>query len=146
MAKIDSHEALENNEAFTATKSETKLASSDNEFANVRYDLIGRIVAETGLTRKTIVEILRGILREKFDMFKVNPEDFIMRASRIINEQKATVIVQHIVYNKIDAKYDTSIFTEPTLKGRLNVNAMETPHHLYDYLIYDSSKIGRAHV
>lgn len=139
MAKIDSREALENNEAFTATKSETKFASSANEFANVRYDLIGRIVAETGLTRKTIVEILRGILPEKFDMFKINPEDFIIRASRIINEQKATVIVQHIVYNKIDAKYDTSIFTEPTLKGRLNVNAMETPHHLYDYLIYDSS-------
>ena len=139
MEKIDSRESLENKEAFKATKSEIKPAENSGDFSNVRYDLVGRIVAETGLTRKTIVDILKGILPPKFDMFKINPEDFIIKASRIINEQKATVIVQHIVYNKIDANYDTDIFTEPTLKGRLDVNAMATQRNLYDYLIYDSS-------
>lgn len=35
--------------------------------------------------------------------------------------------------------YDTDIFTEPTMKGRLGYNAIEAHKHLYDYILYDST-------
>ena len=76
------------------------------------------------------------ILRSQFAN---NPEEFIIKAAQIINEQKATAIVQHITYNKLDAVYDTTIFTEPTLKGQLGVNAMSTKKHLYNHILYDSA-------
>lgn len=107
--------------------------------SSVKYDLVGKIVSETGLTRKAVVKILQGINKIKFDQFANNPEEFIIRASTIINEQKATVIIEHITYDKMNAVYDTSIFTEPTIKGQLGVNAMQVSKHLYDYLLYDST-------
>ena len=63
-----------------------------------------------------------------------------MKASRIINEQKATVIIQHITYNLIDEVYDAKIFTENTLKGTLGKDALEAKKHIYDYVITDSEK------
>src|SRR5699024_4759569 len=105
----------------------------------VKYDLIGQIVEQTGLTRHSVSQILRGIAKTTFDQFKINPEEFIIKCSNLINEQKATVIIEHISYNKLDESYSTDIFTEPTLKGKLEVNAMKTSKHLYDHLIYDST-------
>ena len=46
---------------------------------------------------------------------------------------------EYITYNMLNAVYDTSIFTEPTMKGQLGVNAMKAQKHLYDYIIYDST-------
>jgi type III restriction enzyme len=106
---------------------------------SVKYDLIGKIVAETGLTRAAAVKILRGIAKSVFGQLVNNPEEFILRAASIINEQKATVIIQHITYNKLDSVYDTAIFTEPGMKGQLGVNAMAANKHLYDYVLYDSA-------
>jgi mannitol-1-phosphate/altronate dehydrogenase len=96
------------------------------------------MVAETGLTRQTVVAILRRIEKAVFNQFQNNPEEFIIRASTIINEQKATVIIQHITYNKLDSAYGTNIFTEPTLKGKLGANVIKAQKHLYDHVIYDS--------
>ena len=109
----------------------------------VKYDLVGKLVAETGLTRRTIVDILRGIAPAVFGQFKDNPEEFILKAAGLINDEKATAIVQHITYNVLDERYDTQVFTEPTLKGRLGVNAMKAAHHLYDHVLYDSANERR---
>ena len=62
-----------------------------------------------------------------------------MKAAAIINNEKATAIIQHITYNLLDQQYDTDIFTEPTMKGRLGVNARKTARHLYDHVLYDSN-------
>ena len=107
--------------------------------SNVKYDLVGQLVDETKLTRKAIIQILKGIKPWVFDQFKDNPEDFIIKASRLINDEKATAVIEHITYDVMDEKYSTDIFTEPTLKGKLDVNAMKTKKHLYDHVIYDSS-------
>ena len=115
-----------------------EVSSSAN--AGVKYDLVGKVVDETGLTRKTIVEILTGINKAVFDQFKYNPEEFILKISKLINEEKATAIIQHITYNKLDDSFGTEVFTEPTMKGKLGVNAMPANKHLYDYIIFDSSK------
>ena len=106
---------------------------------NVKYDLVGKLVDETGLTRKAIVQILQGIQPAVFNQFKDNPEEFIIKAAALINDEKATAIIEHITYDVIDEKYGTEIFTEPTIKGRLGVNAMKSKKHLYDHIVYDST-------
>lgn len=138
MEQINSKQALLNGAAFvkeqSASYGHTIAASS-----NVKYDLIGKLVEETKLTRKAVVQILKGIHPSVFAQFKDNPEEFIIKAAALINDEKATAIIQHITYNVMDDCYDTDIFTEPTIKGRLGVNAMKTQKHLYDHLVYDSA-------
>ena len=33
----------------------------------------------------------------------------------------------------LDERYDTDIFTEPTIKGKLGANAMKAQRHLYEH-------------
>ena len=101
--------------------------------------MIGKLVDDTGLTRKAIIQILQGIQPSVFNQFKDNPEEFIIKAASLINDEKATAIIQHITYDVMDEKYDTDIFTDPTIKGRLGVNAMKAKRHLYDHVVYDST-------
>ena len=51
------------------------------------YDLVTKIVNSTRLSRKTIIEILKRINKDKFNYFKFNPEDFCKQISKIINNQ-----------------------------------------------------------
>ena len=105
---------------------------------NVKYDLIGKLVEETGLTRKAVIQILKGIQPSVFNQFKDNPEEFIIKAAALINDEKATAIIEHITYDVMDDHYGTEVFTDPTIKGRLGVNAMKAKKHLYDHIVYDS--------
>lgn len=107
--------------------------------SNVKYDLVGKLVDETGLTRKAIIAILQGIQPAVFNQFKDNPEEFILKAASLINDQKATAIIEHITYDVLDERYGTDVFTDPTIKGKLGVNAMKAKKHLYDHIVYDSS-------
>lgn len=138
MEDIKSKEDLATGNAFvkdtSGTYQRTVTASS-----NVKYDLIGKLVDDTGLTRKAIIQILQGIQPAVFNQFKDNPEEFIIKAASLINDEKATAIIQHITYDVMDEKYDTNIFTDPTIKGRLGVNAMKAKRHLYDHVVYDST-------
>ena len=138
MESIQSKDALLDGKAFSKAKRDTEDDLNAAASSKVKYDLIGKIVAETGLTRDAVAKILKGINADKFAMFKLNPEEFIIKTSTLINEQKATVIVQQITYNKLTETHNTDIFTEPNMKGQLGVNAMVSPKHLYDYLIFDS--------
>ena len=74
-----------------------------------------------------------------FKQFKDNPEEFIIKAAALINDEKATAIIEHITYDVMDDHYGTEVFTDPTMKGRLGVNAMKAKKHLYDHIVYDSS-------
>ena len=141
MKSIKSKQDLFDGLAFENKPNQTKTESISATNTSIKYDLIGKLVDETGLTRETIVKILVGIEKAVFDQFKTNPEEFIIKAANLINEQKATLIIQHISYTKIDgqdAVYDTNIFTEPTLKGKFGINAIATTKNIYDHLLYDS--------
>lgn len=141
MKSIKSKQDLFDGLAFENKPNQTKTESISATNTLIKYDLIGKLVDETGLTRETIVKILVGIEKAVFDQFKTNPEEFIIKAANLINEQKATLIIQHISYTKIDgqdAVYDTNIFTEPTLKGKFGINAIATTKNIYDHLLYDS--------
>jgi type III restriction enzyme len=137
LESIHSKETLLKGEAFRK-KEGTPVSVKADVNSVVKYDLIGKLAAETSLTRQTVVEILKGIQKTTFDQFKRNPEEFIIKAGDIINNQKASVIVEHIKYNRIDSTYDAKIFTENTTSGQLGKNAIQLNKHLYDYLVYDS--------
>lgn len=140
MEQIESKEALEKGNAFI--KEQNATYGSDKKItvnSSVKYDLIGKLVEATGLTRKDIVKILTGIEKPVFDQFKDNPEEFIIKAAGLINDEKATAVIQHITYDMLDEKYDTDIFTEPTMKGKLGTNVVKTKKHLYDHVLYDSA-------
>ena len=140
MEEIKSKDSLLDGSAFSKSKSSTYDSSKQiRANSSVKYDLIGKLVGETGLTRKAVVAILTGIERAVFEQFKFNPEEFIIKAAALINDEKATAIIQHITYNVLDEHYDTDIFTEPTIKGKLGTNAMKAQRHLYDHIMYDST-------
>lgn len=138
MEQIKSKDDLISGASFVREESNqygTRVSASNN----VKYDLVGKLVDETGLTRKAIVQILQGIQPVVFNQFRDNPEEFIIRASSLINDEKATAIIQHITYNALDEHYETDVFTEPTIKGKLGINAMKAKKHLYDHIVYDST-------
>ena len=111
--------------------------------AGVAYDLIGRLVAATGLTRKTIVAILKGIKPTTFHQFKMNPEEFIRKVGNIINDEKAMAVVQKICYQRTNNTYDVDIFTEDTLRGKIGINAIESTKSLYDLVVVDSEGVEK---
>lgn len=140
MDEIKSKDSLLDGSAFSKSKSSTYDSRKQiRTNSSVKYDLVGKLVGETGLTRKAVVAILTGIEKAVFEQFKFNPEDFIIKAAALINDEKATAIIQHITYNVLDEHYDTDIFTEPTIKGKLGTNAMKAQRHLYDHIVYDST-------
>ena len=96
--------------SFTDEKTRTQTLKHA-ETSQIKYDLIGKVAEGTTLTRKTVSAILQGIRADKLYMFKNNPEEFITKVIRLINEQKATMIVEHISYDTIEGEYDSTIFT-----------------------------------
>lgn len=97
-----SYEALKAGDAFHLAETQTSRLKVSVQ-SSVRYDLIGKLASETKLTRTTIGSILGAIAPSIFAFYRVNPEDFLRVAARLINEQKAAVIVEHLVYNPTEA-------------------------------------------
>ncbi len=115
-SEINEYE-IERGASFTGEKTKTKTLKYA-ETSQIKYDLIGKITEGTVLTRRTVSAILQGIGENKLYMFRNNPEEFISKVIRLINEQKATMIVEHISYDTIEGEYDSSIFTaEKNTKG-----------------------------
>jgi restriction endonuclease len=107
--KMDEYE-VERGASFSGEKTRTETLKHATT-SQIKYDLIGKIAEGTVLTRKTVAAILSGIGVDKLAMFKNNPEEFISKVTKLIKEQKATMIVEHISYDVIDGEYDSTIFT-----------------------------------
>ena len=137
LESIRDRESLQAGTAMIAGKVRT-IHVNESVGDNVEYDLVGRLVESTGLTRKAIVEILTGIKPTTFHQFKLNPEEFIIKVGKLINEVKAVAVVKHIEYHKMDDSFDESIFTENTIRGVLGENAIESVKSLYDLVVVDS--------
>lgn len=108
------------------------------ETSKVKYDLVGKVAEGTTLTRKTAGAILAGIRMDKLYMFRNNPEEFIAKVVRLINEQKATMIVEHISYDSIEEKYDSSIFTAEKNTQSFD-KAFLAKKSIQDYVFTDGS-------
>ncbi|MBI5666349.1 MAG: DEAD/DEAH box helicase family protein [Nitrospirae bacterium] len=130
------YESLKQGEAFEVKESETAYHSNSIHSA-VMYDLIGKLAEETHLTRSTIANIIKGINLAVFNQYKTNPEDFILKAARIMNEQKATVIVEHLTYDPLDDTHHIDIFTQEKQREDFS-KAFKADRHIYDYVFTDS--------
>lgn len=140
MEHIDSKEQLQSGKAFVRESDgagHRLIHARPNR--SVKYDLVGKLVEATGLTRKTIAQILTGIEGRTFGFFKVNPEEFIRKAGELINDEKAAAVIEHITYHVLDDRYDTNVFTAAQMKAQLGVNAMEVQKSVYDHVVYDST-------
>ena len=138
---------VEQLEAGTGFKvSETKVEhSAVSAGSTVKYDLLGEIAEKTQLTRRTCAAILTGINPGTFARFKQNPEQFITEVARLINEQKAAVIVEHLTYDPLDNHYDSSIFTENQTAQDLSKAGDKLKKSVYEYVVTDS-KVERSFV
>lgn len=114
----------------------------------VRYDLIGKLAEATVLTRGTVATVLAGLEKPVFAQFKTNPESFLAEASRLIREQKATAVVEHLSYSLLEDGWDTDIFTVAQTRvdfartvGRKKADGSLEPlaKHIYDYVLVDSN-------
>ena len=134
---IDEHE-IDRGDSFSGEKTRTKTLKHA-ETSRIKYDLVGEIATGTTLTRKTVAAILKGIRLDKLYMFKNNPEEFITKVTKLIKEQKATTIVDHITYTEsAEEPYDNSIFTAS--KGALDYEAaFRATKAVQDYVFTDGT-------
>ena len=132
------YDGIKSGEAFKLKATETEVSRLSVHSA-VKYDLIGKLAEGTQLTRRTIAEILKGMNVAVFAQFKTNPESFIAEAIRLINEQKATVIIEHLAYDPVEDKFDLDIFTAGLTKQDFSKAGDKLQRHIYDYVLTDSN-------
>jgi type III restriction enzyme len=131
-----SYEALKGGEAFRVQASTTETHNASIH-SSVSYDLLGKLAEATTLTRATIAAILKGISPPIFAQYRTNPEDFIQKAGNLINEQKATVIVEHLAYDPTGDSFSSDIFTQDKEPHDFS-KAFKAERHIFDYVFTDS--------
>jgi type III restriction enzyme len=131
-----SFEELEKGDTFRIQETQTEHLKV-SVHSGVRYDLIGKLAGETKLTRATVGKILHRMRPAVFAQYRSNPEDFIRKAALLINEQKATVIVEHLAYSAVDETYESDIFTREKPREDLS-RGVKAERHIYDYVFTDS--------
>ena len=130
--------SVNSGESMVEKRSMTKTIDDFSE-SQIRYDLIGELTKDTGLTRKTVINILSKISTIKFSMYQYNPEEFIRKVSNLINAEKATTIIDGITYHKTEQKFSNDIFTINNVGGELGKDTIEVKKHIYNYLKTDSN-------
>ena len=135
-SEMNEHE-VERGDSFKAAKTRTQTLQHA-ESSRVKYDLIGKVAEGTVLTRKTVAKILSGLRQDKILMFKHNPEEFISKVVKLINEQKATMIVDHISYDQTSGTYDSAIFTAEKSSQSFD-KAFQATKAIQDYVFTDGS-------
>ncbi len=135
-AELDAND-LSSNAGFTVTSTATEIETATAS-SQVKYDLLGEITEKAQLTRRTVAAILTTVKPMTFAKFRQNPEQFITECARIVNEQKATVIVEHLTYDTTDARYDQAIFTANQTKQDFTKAGTKLQRHIYDYVVTDS--------
>jgi len=132
-----SYDEMRGGEGFRIKENAT-LYENHSVHSAVKYDLIGKLAEDTQLTRRTIAEILRNINGIVFMQYRYNPEDFMMKAAQIINEQKATMVIEHLTYSPVEDRHELAdIFT--VNKQNDFSRAVKTERHVYDYVFTDSN-------
>ncbi len=135
-SEMNEHE-INRGDSFGSVKTRTQVLKHA-ETSQIKYDLIGKIAEGTTLTRKTASRILQGLRLDKFYMFKNNPEEFISKVIKLINEQKATMIVEHISYDQIEGEYDSNIFTAEKSAQAID-KAYRAKKSIQDYVFTDGT-------
>lgn len=138
------HTQLQKGTGFIVEDTKTDYMRTSSHSA-VKYDLLGKITENVHLTRKTVADILTGIESAIFNQFKQNPEHFIAEASRLIHEQKATLIIEHLTYDQVAGVHDSAIFTADKTRRDFAKASRKLQKHIYDFALTDS-KVERDFV
>ena len=126
---------LDEGSHFSRTSTATR--ELDGSPVHVRYDLVGEVAARAGVTRRSAAAILSGISPVKFALFQENPEEFIAKVGDAIVDEKATMVVEHISYSKLEERYDSAIFTEAMPESM--ARAYRAKKNVQDYVFPDGS-------
>jgi len=131
-----SYDGVREGSAFNLTETQTH-TERKSIHSQVKYDLIGKLTEGTQLTRKAVAAILERMDTAVFAQFKINPERFISETIRLINEQKATAIIEHLTYDLLDDRFEQDIFTA----GQMDISKAgdKLKRHIYDYVLTDSN-------
>ncbi len=135
-AEMSQHD-VERGDSFKTARTRTQTLQHAQS-SRVKYDLIGKIAGETKLTRRTVAKILSGLSVDKIRMFQNNPEEFIAKVAKLINEQKATMIVDHISYDQTSGTYDSAIFTAEKSSQSFD-KAFSAKKAIQDYVFTDGT-------
>lgn len=130
-------EQLREGTGFNVTLTETVKAASAH--SSVKYDLLGKVAEATDLMRRTVASVLAGIEPAIFDQYRANPEHFISEAARLIKEQKAGHLIEQLVYDTIDDRYEADIFTAAEIGQDFSRATAQLKHHVFDYCMMDSN-------
>lgn len=137
-AAVTTFDDLKGGAAFVLKATMTETNRQHSVHSAVKYDLVGKLAEGTQLTRRAVVNILKGLNVAIFAQFKTNPENFIAEATRLVNEQKATMIVEHLAYDPVEQRYDLDIFTAGQTKQDFSKSGAKLDRHVYDYVLTDS--------
>lgn len=109
---------------------------------NTIPDIITYLQNETDLTRKTIVQILKGVNKSKIKYLKSNPQAFIEQCIQIINYQKEMLIIDGIKYSKIGESHfykQDRIVNDKLMAYLENEMIVEATKSPYKKIICDSN-------
>ena len=84
---------VKNEESFEVKEELTTEKLSHSEYSQVKYDLIGKIAANTILTRNTIVKILSGISAGKFNMLNKTPRNLFQKFLNILMKKRQLLLL-----------------------------------------------------
>ena len=130
-----SREDAEGGSQFQVRRTMTKKVDVDDT-SRVAYDLLGEVASQANITRHSAASILKRIHPAKFTLYAKNPEEFIAKAAKLIVEEKASMVVDHVTYHEIDGEYDSTIFAERMPKNASS--AMQVSKGVQDWLFPDS--------
>ena len=136
--ELTTYDDLKSGQGFVLKATQTESNRQHSVQSAVKYDLVGKLAEGTQLTRRTVVNMLKGLNAAVFAQFKTNPEHFIAEARRLINEQKATMIVEHLAYDPVEERYEMDIFTAGQTKQDFSKSGARLGRHIYDYVLADS--------
>lgn len=128
-------EQAESETGFKTDARETREVAGASA-SGVTYDLVGEVANRATITRRSAAAILSCIHPDCFALFRVNPEEFIAKAGDAIVSEKATMVVEHIRYNRLEDSYDSTIFTENMPENMSHSFPAEL--NIQDYVFWDS--------
>lgn len=133
---MQAHE-LEQKTSFVSPSHTTNVLKNAHD-SSLKYDLLHELTQRTSLTRRTVAAILSRINMMKYRKFRDNPEEFISKVARLINEQKAGLIVEGVTYNTTNEVFDKEIFTAECHRVALS-KVFPALHAVTDYVVTDGT-------
>lgn len=133
---MQAHE-LEQKTSFVSPSHTTNVLKNAHD-SSLKYDLLHELTQRTSLTRRTVAAILSRINMMKYRKFRDNPEEFISKVARLINEQKAGLIVEGVTYNTTNEVFDKEIFTAECHRVALS-KVFPALRAVTDYVVTDGT-------